>query len=368
MEDLDKGLKKVERQAQKNINSRLDKMRFRNYTRTEFTNTTPHASTDISFVTDTGGEVSIYKGDTKISGEGSDVDVKYAALVGFGTGIGGERTGQNEITNLRDNSREYIDNGNVLGNKPASVTYWVDTNSNEHYSQSFTTKQTALRGKGDFVSGISDTRKSSCILCYRMKFIVSPFARSSYYSWENQTPLLNIGVSITAPRVNHTLYLYRKTASGSGWTRETLQFSMEIGGLGAAHATTKRACTDLVPTYKIKVTKGSESRYIDGLYRGGFIGARNSSRQYFNACGFLFGCEEIVHTDGSTNIGQIKNPGLLWVCNGLVYTIPETPDNPYGIFYDISTGSALRKPTLQFYNTNEKNLAYILCLPRSEYV
>lgn len=367
MEDLDKGLKKVERQTQKNINSRLDRMRFCNYTRSEFTNTAPHASTDISFVTDTGGEVSIYKGDTKISGEGSDVDVKYAALVGFGTGIGGERTGQNEITNLRNNSREYIDSGNVLGNKRASVSFWIDTNGNEHYSQYLTTKQTALRGKGDFVSGISDIGKSSCILCYRMKFIVSPFVRSSYYSWQNQTPLPNIGVSITAPRVNHSLYLYRKNASGSGWTRETLQFSMEIGGLIPYSATTRRACVDLVPTYKIKVTKNGVSRYIDGLYRGGFIGARNSS-QYSNACGFLFGCEEIVHTDGSANYGQIKNPGLLWVNNGIIYTIPETPDNPYGIFYDISNGSALREPTLQFYNSTEKNLAYILCLPRSEYV
>lgn len=58
----------LEHQSQVNLNDRLDYMRFKNYTKAEFDSTAPHDDTDISFVTNTDNSISLYKGDTLLSG------------------------------------------------------------------------------------------------------------------------------------------------------------------------------------------------------------------------------------------------------------------------------------------------------------
>lgn len=364
---LSNEIKTAERQAQKNLNSRLDRMRFRNYTRAEFTSTAPHPSTDISFVTESDSSISLYKGDTKLSSEGSGVDVKYAALVGYGTGIGGERTGQGEIENLRNGSRENIANGDALGSYTKQISYWVDSHG-EGYSQYLTNKTLDVHGKGDFASSTSDSSKATCILINRSKALVHPGVRDNYYSYTNQYPIPNFSVSMKGPKGDLTVNVRHKNSSNSWGSRESIRFTMEIAGMQPNGSSVTRVCTDLVPQYKIKVTKGASSRYLDGKFLGGFFGTSTSSIDtFFDGSGVLIGCEDIV-TSTHLVYGQIKNPGLLWVRNGYVYTIPETSDNPYGFFYDISTGNPLSEPTLEFYNSNERILASILWLDRSEYV
>lgn len=365
MDSLDKGLKKVERQAQKNLNSRLDNMRFCDYTRAEFNSSAPHADTDISFVLETDQTISLYKGDTQLSSQGSNVDVLYAALVGYGTGLGGERTGNDtELIYGLDKDIRNTTSLSYRGRYNQPIAFWTKGEYGEviYYGNDSVTTNTRLTAYGleDFRSG---TTPVVPIICNRTKAVVSQNVRG--------TDGDIITGSSSTDFLPYTSFLYRKTfyvrhiVDGVYGPRETLTFSVEPYGLYFDGNQTSRTVRTYGCLWKIKVSDGTNERYLNGVYQDSpsqYMLADNSNGMLPNA-GFNLGFESVQHTDDDILYGQLRGPGLLW--RG-VKVVKETPDNPYGFYYDVSTGAAIAgEPTVEFYNKDERNMAYCLCLPRS---
>lgn len=359
MDSLDKGLKKVERQAQKNMNARLDHMRFRDYTRSEFDNTAPHADTDISFVLENDQSISLYKGDTQLSSQGSGVDVLYSALVGYGTGLGGERTGQEELSYSQNPSyRDVIetdDPDDIFGYYNQNMSFWVNIwDTTWGYTGAARPTNAYVKGLGDFKSSAQDIVMP--IIVNQTKAVVSSNVRNAegYRIWSPPS-----GTSLLYTK---TFYIRRILQDGYG-PRETLTFTVEPAGFRYTGNSSTRVVTNYTPMWKIKVSNGTNERYLTGTYTSDYSAymVADSGVGLFPNAGFLLGFTSIQHTDDDILYGQLRGPALLW--RGFL-TVEETPQNPYGFYYDIASGDPLDEPTVEFYNQDERNMAYCLCLPR----
>lgn len=359
MDFLDKGLKKVERQAQKNMNARLDHMRFRDYTRSEFNSTAPHAGTDISFVLENDQSISLYKGDTQLSSQGSGVDVLYSALVGYGTGLGGERTGQGELVYSQNTSyRDVIetsDPDDIFGYYNQTMSFWVNVyGTTWGYTGALRPTNAYVKGLGDFKSSAQDI--TTPIIVNRTKAVVSSNVRNTegYRVWDPPS-----GTSLLYTK---SFYIRRVLEDGYG-PRETLTFTVEPYGFHYTGNSSTRVVTNYSPTWKIKVSNGTNERYLTGVYTSDYSAymVADSGVGLFPNAGFLLGFTSIQHTDDDILYGQLRGPALLW--RGFL-TVEETPQNPYGFQYDIASGDPLDEPTVEFYNEDERNMAYCLCLPR----
>ena len=356
-EKIEKSLSKLEQQSQKNLNSRLDKMRFRNYTETQFNGSKPHSSTDISFVTATDGTVSLYKGDTLLSGEGS-FDCEYAALTGWGTGMGGERTGRGEVRTVSADYRDQIGEGNVLYSYTDSLNYWTNANGyTSHYSYEGETQTLDVRGFGTFRSDLSTENYKTCyIICQGTKAIINPSIKT-YYFYNNEQ---NSETSLSSFLVDKTFYLRR----GSSGARESINFKMEIYGIYFGHASGYSRISDNgTPQYRIAVTRttdsGTSTRYLTKIYSGPTTGGqKDENTPAYSGCGFLLGFEKIQKTDNDLLYGQLLNPTLVWNKSSSRISIEETADDPYGFFYDLDTGAELDTPYFEFYNDKERAFAY----------
>ena len=368
LNELNRNIQQVERQAQKNLNARLDNMRFCDYTRTEFDNTAPHAETDISFVLETDQSISLYKGDTQLSSQGSGVDVLYAALVGYGTGLGGERTGDQELyysqtTDKREIIEEMPESPyDSMGYYLQDMAFWKD----EHgtiWGNSYSTRTTLayLKGLGDFKS-TPHVATAIPIICNRTKAVVSTNVRGvdgeSILGYD-----VNDFLSYTSFLYQKTFYVRRILENGYG-SRETLTFSVEPYGFSYSGNRTTREVSQYAVWWKVKVSDGTNERYLNGVYLDSpsqYMRADNDNGMLPNA-GFTLGFESIQHIDDDILYGQLRGPGLLWRGTTI---IKETSDNPYGFYYDIATGNPITgEPTVEFYNKDERDMAYCLCLPR----
>jgi hypothetical protein len=364
--DINISIDKLERQAQKNLNSRLDKMRFRNYTAAEFASTAPHSSTDISFVTATDGTVSLYKGDTLLSGEGSDVS--YALLTGFGTGLGGEPGSRNELSNIRYTSspaREEINEGEVLSTYTDNIHYWINSNGyNEQYDRNGQNKTLSVKGYGDFISSLSNSSKWFYIICNGHKALIYPGLRSV-----NNGGRVANGLSYLSSVPKGDFYVRRAGSS----VREHIEYQVEPYSVGfyksPIHSGNIRERSTTGPAdicYKIKVTRTavntSQTRYINyELYNAGYT-RRNINAvtpDWYIGVGAILGFESVEKNEANSLYGQLQGPCFLAHSSNNLYHIKETSDNPYGLFYDIDTGDALPAPLVEFQSTSEKTLAYI---------
>lgn len=345
-EKLDNSIKKLEKQAQKNLNSRLDKMRFKNYTESEFNSTSPHPSTDISFVTKTNGDVLLYKGDTLLSSEGSGVDFTYALLTGYGTGLGGSVA--NEVA-YGTNIRTAMFNERWIG----SYTDTVDGQTESLDIQAW--------------GGFNSSTKYGTVICQGTKLLVhSDLSTAADGFSVPRGPLRNSCL------VNNTFNLIRNGVQETFGARLEVSKLEGVGGYGGRY---NRAFSQYNIYYKIIVSRTvggvTQERTLDDLYLGSppNFNKPSDSNAYYPSCGFCLVCSGINNTEDSALHGQIINPAIAWCQNSNSTSasfIKETASNPYGLKYDIDTGAALSTPEVLFASTAERNLAYVMFLDQTE--
>lgn len=375
-DSLEKGIKKVERQAQKNINSRLDNMRFRDYTRSEFDSTAPHADTDISFVLEQDQSISLYKGDTQLSGQGSGFIFRNAVRVGAGTGIGGEPSGSKEIANIfaYNNARDNTNDNYTMGRLSNQLIYYQATSSTSgNYWRAGRTRRLNALGRLWFRPAVRDNKRWFPIICNKHKAMVRPGIRSvaDYTDIGDGTNNGTPGLSALSFSPTGKIYLWRNGQ------RESIEYSLEVTSITFAwsgrylnnqEVRESRGISN--STYKVKITHTgngfSKTRFLTRGLEPTYTRRVLGVDEYILTSGVVFGFDRVEKNDVHELYGQLKDPCILFYSPliGLRH-IKESANEPYGLFYDISTGAALSEPFVEFANTKERDLAYICGLEES---
>ncbi len=360
----------VEYQSQVNLNDRLDYMRFKNYTRAEFDNTAPHDDTDISFVTNTDNSISLYKGDTLLSGEGSGFIIKHAARIGTGTGIGGEPYGNNEINNICNStgvrgSRNTIDNNSNLGKfTNQHVHYWLTgtVGTSTSFNRNGANRTVTFKGRTEFRTNTANNNRWVPIICNKRKVFLRPGIRSvadgaSICGSSTSEP--SVSALAFSPRGH--VYLWRNGA------RELLEWELFVsqvyfrwnGQYDGSGLKLRESSGMYNADYKIRITHSgdgfSKSRFLSKTFTPTYTRRTLGEDDYILTSGILFGFDRVEKNNANLLYGQLREPCLLWGVNH----IKESSSEPYGLFFDISTGDPLTEPFVEFANTRERDYAYI---------
>lgn len=367
----------VEYQTQVNLNDRLDYMRFKNYTKAEFDSTAPHDTTDISFVTNTDNSISLYKGDTLLSGEGSGFIFRNAVRVGAGTGIGGEPSGNKEIANIfgYNNARDNTNNNSSMGRLSNQLIYYRATNSTSSgsYWRAGRTMRLNALGRLWFRPAVSNDKRWFPIICNKRKAMVRPGIRSvaDYTDIGSGTSSGTPGLSALSFSPTGKIYLWRNGQ------RESIEYSLEVTNITFAwsgrylnNQEVRESRGILNSTYKVKITHTgngfSKTRFLTRELEPTYTRRVLGVDEYILTSGVVFGFDRVEKSDAHELYGQLKDPCILFYSpqRGLRH-IKESANEPYGLFYDISTGAALSEPFVEFANTKERDLAYICGLEES---
>lgn len=380
LETLDKSVKKIERQAQTNMNSRLDKMRFKNYTAVEFANTAPHPSTDISFVTNLDNTISLYKGDTEISGSGTEIEsnIVYAAYCSYSSGVDGR------IDPCGLSNRDSFEDVPIMAIDPVHNLY------------GYHAQNSAADIQGTF--------------CY---FGTKAFLDSRLSDDNLEDGFSNWGITgFSAPcaLVSNAFPFFRDDGNG-GYQQEVLSITASIDsivGVPDASGITRTYTTDgwlnsgsytfstYNLLYKLSITRSgqyvgqAQTTEITGL-PGQWVITNTSRPLKYTPCGFIFGAggiEDIGVTPSQqasfSNLKMVKDLAILWLpgigygtfLNGSIGSsnkwyhhtatyIKESPSRPLGIKYDINTGARLNDPIFCMNGSNDQMWAYSMALPKS---
>lgn len=372
--EIDGEVKRVERQAQKNLNSRLDRMRFKNYTKAEFDASVPHAATDISFVTNTDNTISLYKGDTLLSGQGSEIEteIAYAVYAFAGSGLDGESD------NL---GRGYI---------PGSYSV--------KYRTEFQDSPIATSGSGSpnhkiyAYHGFDDENYKQGTFCmFSHKIILDTRFGNGSLSDREDLRWLNA----TGPARFSTSFPFYRSDGNGGKTMEILYVDRQVDGITGQYRETggwngsayigSRTLSSYTPLYRLKIQRVVPSSGItQTTYIHNLPGSWTShSGKYCPVpCGFMFGCSDVedigLSTGSYEDMWQIKDPCIIWFGNSGQSTqtidgsqvdtyycynpifIKESSAQPMGIQYDIATGNRLEEAKFCFSYSSEQVLGYIM--------
>lgn len=374
-DDMSKSIDKIEKQAQTNLNKRLDKMRFKNYTASEFASTAPHADTDISFVTNQDSTISLYKGDTLLSGQGTEdeTNIAYAVFSRIGGGVDGRYD-------------------------PVGLGF-VPGQGATRYREPFSDDPIFVYGGYEnwhaFHGLNSDNYKQGVVFSFGLKHILdSRFDTMT----EGQTVS---GMEYSQPVRMTYNYPFMRSDGNGGFTTEILSITREIEGVnglysqtggwnGSAYVGTRSLRSyELVYRLKIQVTNTvsgtTTTAYIHDL--PGYWSDRTAlGNRTPTPSGFVLGFTDVedIGLTGSSyaNMPQLKSPHILWFSSSTdiqttvgastittrVYMNPtlikDTLSNPLGIKYDVSTGQALSEPLFCFSSRNEQEVGYIMSLQR----
>lgn len=386
LEGLDKSVRQLEKQAQTNLNARLDKMRFKNYSIVEFTQTAPHPDTDISFVTNLDQSVSLYKGDTEISGTGSEdeSDIEYLAWTGRRYGVDGR----------------FDPCG--IGQLPSSMLL---------YRYEFENNPVTHSGSDSFYAyhSLRSATNLQATLCVQgsKAFLDSRICGSSLYDGFDTWGI--VGFKAPCAQTTDILKLYRDDGNG-GYQEETITVTTEIDAIIGDpddSATTRTFTPDgwevtgdySFGTYALRymliinrscpaagINQTTEIRDLPASWK--VVSATAADRYTF--CGFMFGFGMVdyigvVDSPSATmsDFKMLRKPCLLWLpriseyaetVDGATYTtyyhpspryLEESPQRPYGLRYDISTGDELAEPIIPVSNLNEQMWNYAIGLPKS---
>jgi hypothetical protein len=370
---IDGEVKRVERQAQKNLNSRLDRMRFKNYTKAEFDASAPHAATDISFVTNTDNTISLYKGDTLLSGQGSEIEteIAYAVYAFAGSGLDGtyDGLGIGYIPDLYVHYRTEFQDSPIASSSstsPRHAIYAYHGFDDENYKQ------------GTF-----------CMFGHKI-ILDTRFGDGSLSDREDLTHQ-----EATGPADFSTSFPFYRSDGNGGKIMEILYVDRQVDGITGQYRQSggwdgysyvgSRYLRSYIPLYKLKIQRIVPSLGItQTTYIHNLPGSWTShSGNYCPVpCGFIFGCGDVedigLSTGSYENMWQIKDPCILWFENSrkntqtidgaqvdtYVYSKPifikESSAQPMGIQYDIATGNRLEEAKFCFSYPNEQVLGYIM--------
>lgn len=381
LETLDKSVKKIERQAQTNMNSRLDKMRFKNYTAVEFANTAPHPSTDISFVTNLDNTISLYKGDTEISGSGTEIesDIVYAAYCSYSSGVDGR------IDPVGVSNRDSFEDVPIMSTGGGRNLYGYHAqNSAADIQGTFCYFST----KAFLDSRLSDDNLEDGFSNWGITGFSAPCASISrafpFYrdngNGDYQLEVLSINASIDSiVGVPNTSGITR-TYTSDGWLN-TGSYTFSTYNL----------------LYKLSINRSgqyvgqAQTTEVTGLPGQWTITNASTPSMKYVPCGFIFGAgkiEDIGVTPSQqasfSDLKMVKDLAILWL-PGISYgTFPngsagsdnkwyyptatyikESSSRPLGIKYDINTGARLNDPIFCVTSSNDQMWAYSMALPKS---
>lgn len=346
---------KLEHQSQVNLNARLDNMRFNDYSESEFNSTKPHKENEISFVTTSSGEISMYKGDVLLSGKGGELQITYAYVTDKNRGQG--------------SAEQDVGYRNFYGNEGNTIIY------------------TGAKGNqkiGNFiVSGLQVGLDSNFDLPYHkdgQMIFASAFAGGL-------CPYLSFNV-------------YRK--NGSIMQTETLEYWITLEEVRFISSEEAIKVNGLVTPdeykyyYAIKgrrtiqgdttiVQEFDISSNIEGVPLIPFestvfnyaVAEHGDNAVSFN--GLRLACSDVKY---APDYGEIKDPILtVNFTSRPFYTtidknpyvgstkyLKETENRPFGLRFDPETGEKLNSPILRFGNDIEKEMAYVISFRDDEEV
>lgn len=376
-ESIANSIIKLERQHQVNLNDRLDKMRFNDYSESEFNSSKPHKNNEVSFVTNSKGDVSVYKGDTLLSGAGGNILIEYAYVTDVDRGNGS----QEQSVSYRNEKGLYEQTVKV-DDKTYRINNYIYTGADERNIKLGNIIVNGLQVGLD--SGIDITKMED-----GHKIRASAFAAG------------------LCPYISFDVYRKMKSTNSTYWQKETLEYWIRLEEIvGITDIATVETNGLLVPNqyryfYKIsgKRTVNSTVQEFDILDDKGK--PRLFETKIFNsditlygddavsASGVRIACSDVVYKSASAPGGtflRIKDPVLtvgfdIWqsgtyvspTTNPSLYEtayLKETPDTPFGLRYDPDTGEELSPPTMRFssVNDNEIILAYIVAFTDDEEV